>query len=237
MTEKEQKLFDRGLPKWPKMYVTGVSISPLQAMEIIRRTDSFFYGYDGNNKELNELVQEMVSLPTINSYKNYEDYDSDKEKWEKNWGLIHCYYVENGWISNCFILGAHGWCHPNGKIGYSTNVGKWPDIKDIYQEWTLIAETFPYLELGITLYDGEWSEEDIKPVVSMKVKNGKVNLIDPEEENVHEGHDYESNQDYLESINLFPYKDSNTGKIIKYTDENAIPLEVIKEWGKKFNNE
>ena len=170
MTDKEQKLLERGLPKWPKMYVTGVSIDEDKALEIIRRTDSFFHGYDGNNIELNEVVKRMISYPDSKSYKDFEDYLSAREEWSENWGLINCYYVENAWISTSFILGAYGWCHPNGNIGYSTNVGKWPNIKDIYTEWSLIAENFPFLELGITLYNGEYCEEDAEPVVSMKVK-------------------------------------------------------------------
>lgn len=37
-----ENLLDRGLPKWPQMLVTGASVTKEQALEIIRRTDSFF---------------------------------------------------------------------------------------------------------------------------------------------------------------------------------------------------
>jgi len=40
--ENMSYLFERSLPKWPQMLVTGSPVSEEQALEIIRRTDNFF---------------------------------------------------------------------------------------------------------------------------------------------------------------------------------------------------
>lgn len=234
MTKKEIQLLKRCLPKWPKMYVTGKDIQPDQALEIIRRTDSFFSNFSGNNRTFNEAAKRILSLPDICSYRDYSLYDEAKTTWDKKWELLDCYYIQNNWISSSFFYGANGWCHPNGKIGFGTNIGKYPCSKEVYDEWTIIATTFPFLELGITLYDGEWCDEDIKPVISFKIKNGKINIVDPLEENVHENQNYESPEDYLDSINIPYYKDKETNEIINYTEENAIPLEIIEDWGNKI---
>ena len=48
-----KELLGRSLPKWPQFLLSGQSILREQALEIIRRTDSFFAfpKYAGNNAQ------------------------------------------------------------------------------------------------------------------------------------------------------------------------------------------
>ena len=69
------KLKDRYLPKWPLMYTTGKPVTQEQAKEIIRRTDTFFIGYSGNNRAYNQRVRRLLGMPP-----GFSDHD---EKWEK----------------------------------------------------------------------------------------------------------------------------------------------------------
>lgn len=226
-------LIDRGLPKWPQMYVTGVSVTPEQALEVIRRTDSFFDGYDGNNRLLNKTVKRILNFPDLENFDTleYHHYLEKKENWEKKWGCIPLYYISNSWISTSFFFGANGWIHPNGKIGFETNIGKYPSVREVLKEWKLVAKEFPFLELGITLMDGECCEDN-KPIVSIRVKDGKATLIDPAKEDVHKDQEFESCVDYLETLKFDNYEDFTTGEVISYTRENAIPMEIIKDWSK-----
>ena len=79
------------------------------------------------------------------------------------------------------------------------------------------------------VYNGEHCEEDISPVVSFKIKDGIINIVDPKDEDVHKEHTFESCQEYLKKTNLI------SSKGFTYTEENAIPLEIIEKWKNNLN--
>lgn len=96
------------------------------------------------------------------------------DKLHKDIGYISDEYIYNSWFSSCFIFGPHGWMNPDGTIGYIDNIGKWPDVESVYNYWVKIAKEYPMLKIRITLMNGEGCEDNIEPVVTMKVANGKV---------------------------------------------------------------
>ena len=191
------ELLNRGLPKWPKMLVTGVPVTVEQAKEIIRRTDMFFAytGFAGNDPKHRERLVKLFKIP---GYIGYDKFDAskgdwvqaerDKERWFEKWGFIHTEYVHNDWIASAFVSGPYGWCHPSGSIGFVDNVGKWPSVENIVEDWKALAEEFPFLNIGVTLYSGEQCEDDTHPVVSLRILEGTVTLVDPALEDVHAGH-------------------------------------------------
>lgn len=179
----KEQAFNIGLPKWPQCVIYGNPITKEQALEIIRRTDSFFDGYFGNNHVFNDLAAKICKLPQM---KNYEDKDRNidwdayseacdmfHEKWQK----IDTNYIFNDWISCCWVGGPHGWCHPDGTIAFQNNIGKWPDIEDVYQDLETIAKEFPFLELTCTLMNDE-EFDATESLVSFKIKDGEVEVID-----------------------------------------------------------
>lgn len=192
-----ESLRDRGLPKWPQMYVTGVPVTVEQAKEIIRRTDTFFsLGYGGNNRQYDAWVRETLDMPPSPFGLPF---DADgvaarqaaREKeiaFEARWNPLRTSYVHNSWVSSSFIGGPHGWCHPDGAIGFVDNVGKWPSVSDIEEAWAALAAAFPFIDVAVTLYDREATEEGNEPVVSMVIKGGKVELLDPTTVDVHATH-------------------------------------------------
>jgi hypothetical protein len=182
-------LLNLGLPKWPQMLTTGLPVGIAQAKEIIRRTDSFFTQWAGGNDDVwNKHVRQQLKMPSASYEKEFVVYDEGPERWRASWGIIETEYVRNSWVSCAFIYGAHGWCHPDGRIGFIDNVGKWPSIEAIYNDWRAIATAFPFLDIGVTLMNGEHNEEDKRPVVSMRIREGLVTLVDPREDNVHFEH-------------------------------------------------
>lgn len=181
-----KELLSRDLPKWPQMLVTGQSVTPEQAKEIIFRTDSFLTdSYDlagGNNKDFTEWYQERAGLDRY-VVRDWQDQSEEaKAKRKKNWpfgrlvreriGHIDTSYVSNDWASCCFVWGAHGWCSPEGRIHFVDNVGKWPAVEDVLNDWTSLAKEFPFLDLTATLMSGEGSEEESVPVVNIVVRDG-----------------------------------------------------------------
>lgn len=67
----KEEVFKIGLPKWTQCVINGDKITEEQALEIIRRTDSFFFGFDGNNKKFNEIAERICRRP------NYHDFEDD----------------------------------------------------------------------------------------------------------------------------------------------------------------
>lgn len=223
----DNELLERDLPKWPQMVVTGSPVTKEQALEIIRRTDSFMVYQGGSNRPFIREAVEILRLPGAwwaGNYESPQEWRAQRNQWAKKWGYIETSYVVNAWISSSFIGGPHGWCHPDGTIGYIDNVGcKWPIVAEVYLEWKRIAEAFPFLELEVTLMDGEGSENP-SPVVSMLIRRGKVKLVDPEKRNLHKEFDRpeQPERDIEECVKRIVFG----GPAL----ENAISLEQLQKW-------
>lgn len=235
-----EELLNRGLPKWPQMKVKGKSVSPEQALEIIRKTDQFFQGWGGNDRDFREHWLRAFRVPQHDDFENksldgkgnmdYEAYTAAQEKWRQGWGYIgdQLEYVGNSWIASCFIGGPHGWCDMMGDIEFGYNVGKWPSVEAILRDWQTIAREFPFLDLGVVLMDGEYCEDLSTPIVGMKVFDGKVELKDPRF--------YDLKTEYgAEPV----VKDAAKSFIMSFSmghaREHGIPQHVLQRWAANFN--
>lgn len=185
------------LPKWPQMLVTGKPVTVDQAKEIIFRTDGFLHDAreyaGGNNRDFNSRYRKTAGLDTLKFERQYPDGRTFMDvDWDKQSQLseaikfVKTSYVHNSWASSSFIFGPHGWCHPNGTISYVDNVGKWPSIEEIYDDWVAIAHAFPYVDAHVTLMSGEQSEDAAYAVINFRVLDGKV-TIEPADSSVHSG--------------------------------------------------
>lgn len=179
------------LPKWPQMIVSGKSVTIDQAKDIIFRTDHFLLDADqysgGNNRQFNQYYRDISGLTRL----QVEATHIDGSKFiATNWDLqdriknqlnvVSTEYVRNDWASSCFVFGPHGWCHPDGTIWFEDNVGKWPSVQEILQDWQELAAAFPYLDLHVSLMSGESSDENTEPVVNIRVENGQAYLTAPD---------------------------------------------------------
>ena len=91
-------------------------------------------------------------------------------------------YLNNNQIVSSWIGGPHGWCDWEGNIYTKNyNIGKWPSVEEVYNEWVTIAEAFPFLSLKSQLLNCEAGQDDIeqKPVVEFVIKDGKVEMVEP----------------------------------------------------------
>lgn len=188
MTQEE--LLNKGLPKWPQMIVTGKSVTSDQALDIIFRTDSFLTDCDewsgGNAKNFNNWYRDISGLNNFRienggdsiDFKLLRPFWDKREQFLNTLGFISTNYVHNSWGSCAFVFGPHGWCHPNGKIQYSDNIGKYPSVEEVLEDWTKLAVAFPYLDLNVTLMSGE-SEDHNFPVVNIRVLDGIATLEEP----------------------------------------------------------
>lgn len=177
----KEEAFKIGLNKWVQLVVNGKSITEEQALEIIRRTDSAFYGGEmyGNNHSFIEKADKILKRPKCN-LDNFNEYIKQIEEWQNKWNLVkNLEYLKNNWVSCSWIGGCYGWCHPDGTIGFCNNIGKYPKVENIYNELCILGKEFPFLELECTITDREESEEGIQSLVTLILKDGQVNIVDP----------------------------------------------------------
>jgi len=191
VTEHMQQLAVGSLAKWSQMIVTGKPVTPEQAKEIIFLTDSFLTDPSdyagGNASQFNRWYRSQSGLDRLNIEQKYpEGHTYQVTDWVKYQslldalGVIRTSYVTNDWASCCFIGGPHGWCHPNGTISFFDNVGKWPSLTEIYEDWAAIAGRFPYLDLNVTLMNAENVEDHAAPVINFRVVGGLVTPQSPD---------------------------------------------------------
>lgn len=186
---KNEEFFQIGLPKWPAFVVEGENVTELQAAEILIRTDlSFPHGYlSTNHKEYEREFCRVFNIPFkphMRDDKNfdYNDYYERLNEFARKIKSLDLEYLTNHRIASCYINGPYGWCNWDGTIGSnSNNIGKWPDIQIVYEEWKTIAKAFPFLDLRCQLFNNEYCQdkEKIKPVVEFRVKNGRVRMKIP----------------------------------------------------------
>lgn len=224
-TEKE--LLEVNLPKWPQCLIKGKKISEEQALEIIRRTDSFLCNppYVRDKDVFGKWVVDTLQIPCEFASDDYEEtkfmYDCYKN-WADRFGCLQLEYLYNDWIYSSFIGGCHGWCHPDGTIEYHYNIGKWPTPKEVLDDLSTIAYNFPFLDFTCTLMDAEYLD-DRKPLVSFIVKDGHANISEPIEIDESELHGKENDEEAT----------ANFLQILMSEDyAHSIPEEVIESWTK-----
>lgn len=185
---KKEELLALSLPKWPAFIVTGKNITVDQAKEILIRTGGRTFSSNDHNfdRELNlafygYYCDSYDLIDILRRQSHIEDAYEFMETRAKEWGVLSdIYYLKNHQVVSAYVGGPHGWCHWDGSIGTTSyNIGKWPSVEDVYNEWVIIAKTFPYLELRCQLLSGETCEENVQPVVEYIVKNGKVKIKKP----------------------------------------------------------
>lgn len=168
------------LPKWPALLVVGEPVTKEQAQEILVRTDQhgFDYQYAGNDRDLRHELADLVGL-NINEIKlsNWSEYWQQVEEVRRKYNFLDdLYYLRNSRIVSSYIGGPHGWCDWQGHIECSNyNIGKYPSATEVYEEWLLIAQAFPFLDLRCQLLDGEISESQ-EPCIQVEytIRNGNV---------------------------------------------------------------
>lgn len=231
ITPEQEELLSVELPKWPAMIVVGESVTTDQALEIIRRTDTFFtHGYDGNDKAWTKRVRETVGCPVEpKEIKNWAEYTDKRVEWINAWGAIETGYVHNNWISSAFVYGPHGWCHPDGTILHVDNVGKWPEAEDIYRDWVLLARTFPFLKLNVVLHSGETCEDNIVPLIGFRILNGEVEIVRDDLENLPNQYitpmEFGRKYGELRNDSVFILRMQKGREA-----ERGIPMDVIQKW-------
>lgn len=193
-TTTHEALLSAHLSKWPLMHVWGTPVSQEQAKEIILKTDRFFHelctSYGGNNHLWNAWAREQLGigpiqkrLEAVQRQRGWEVARARQHDVQERFclllGAVPSSYVTNDWASSCYILGPHGWMHPNGALQFSDSIGKYPEVPEVLQEWGALAKAFPYLDLTATLVNEDIEGEPPRYVASFRVQEGDCALLEP----------------------------------------------------------
>lgn len=174
-----EQFFALELPKWSCILVTGKKVTLEQAMEILIRTDSFYFST--NDLSFKKRLKAAVGFTEQGEDEDWREHYAKQAAIKESLGILPLGDIHNSRIVSCWIGGPHGWCDWNGNIFTNNyNIGKYPSVQGVYEDWCKIAEAFPYLDLRCQLLSGESCEEDAKPVVEFVVKEGTVTMVIPE---------------------------------------------------------
>lgn len=184
LAEASQFMLSCNWGKWPRMFVSGEVIPPALALEVIRRTDSFFaYPFGNNRQYVDKWRAKLLMWASYDACISFNDYHRGIETWKDKWKFIELAYVHNDWVSSCSIYGPHGWANPDGTIYQLTSIGKWPTLDEVHFEWKTIAEEFAFLKLSITFFSEKYDNSESQnqdPLISLKIEHGKLNWIEPD---------------------------------------------------------
>lgn len=181
--------------KHHQVLVNGTNVSKEQAEDIIFRTDYFLTNIlcrGGNNFELNSWYATLSGLEVLSKmvFDKHDLVESTiifeklQERIDGELGIIHCNILGNDVTSSPYIFEEHGWCDYDGRIYFidDVDIGNYKSnafntfLKDI----EAIASAFPYLNMYITIMDGESINDDDEipePMVSFKVHEGSVSVL------------------------------------------------------------
>jgi len=180
MIKYEDGIADVYLIKWPGFVVEGKKVTEEQAAEILIKTDCHMpnFKYAGNDRGLSKELNAICNVS--------EDYDYDKEcELRDRMGILEIDLLANSQIVSSYIGGPHGWCDWDGNIRTSgDNIGKWPTVKSVAEEWHTIAQAFSYLDLECWLFNHESGYVEgvgsPGPVVKFVVSSGNVDVKFPD---------------------------------------------------------
>ena len=178
----------RHFPKWAALSVlSDKPLTPQQAEEVILRTYNFSWlDFSPASKEVADLLQ-ALSLPhsslegdrtriTGNALQNLRDRVRSLD------GLL---FLQNHNLSLPAFLtpqyrwsNYQSWCHWDGTIQIVKNIGPWSCTGEIQDEWAVLAQAFPFLDLRCHIYNGE-VDDNPKPILEFRVKSGQVSVHSP----------------------------------------------------------
>lgn len=155
--------------KYGYISVTGNNVTPEQAAELIMMTHNPSIR-DGPNVIFREKFKDIVPIENkeLNDF-IFDCFDAI--------GNLDLYYLCN----NKIVAPFEGWCDWNGDIGCNLMlIDNWPTKEDIENEWKIIINNFPFLNLKcyVWLIDREDEEifniSEIDPDFEFIINNNKV---------------------------------------------------------------
>jgi hypothetical protein len=176
------------LPPHPLMLATGTPVTPEQADHILVRTCQVASLPYSSSPDWNRQVRDIIGLPEKDWPAHGASYDERVQNIEQIMrsvatanivlGVLPLKYIHNHRIFSNGMYGPEGWCDWDGVIGCGNVILRnQPTAKEFVDEWDLVAETFPFLDLRVQLL----SSSDLigTPIVEVAVRKGTARSVPP----------------------------------------------------------
>jgi hypothetical protein len=172
----------RELGKWPRLLVAGEPVRPEQADEILVRTNCWYT--PTNDRAFAKMVAELAGI-SIGQHGLFEA--ASLRRFEERHHVLRLQYLHNWRVCSAWIDGPRGWVDWTGTVGCATwNIGKWPSVAAVTEDWQQVAEAFPFLNLTAQLVADTSVDSDdpgegvaVRPAVQWQVRGGAVE-VDPD---------------------------------------------------------
>lgn len=170
--------------KWPQAVIIGKKITKDQAREVLIKTDYFFTSDmpGGNDEKYDIELRKRLNMPPCWSYGSDNTYE-ENVAWQKEHGCLQLNYLDNNWISSCYIGGPNGWCHVDGTIFNNKNIGKWPEWSEVVEDLETLGKAFPFLDMTLYIIDCEsgcgWGDDAFERICigGIHLCNGKLEIV------------------------------------------------------------
>lgn len=182
----EEHAFAIDTPKFCHLLIKGDNVLVDQAKEIILRTDRFLTSItcivsDERFACNYRAMSGLASLSKRSGFFSRHDtvsHDWDAEKALKaKLGVVSLNCVISDMASSCYALGPQGFCQPDGRIVFSDNIGKYPSVKDLYEDFVALAQAFPFLTLRASLFLNDVADSEQDFGVGFLVSKGEVRIV------------------------------------------------------------
>jgi hypothetical protein len=145
---------DVDLTKWPRLLVVGEPVTHEQANDILVRTNLWMpctndraWGHD-----IAVVLAEHGGPVPSGLWGSW----TGLREWNAHIRALDLHYLHNDRIASAWIGGPHGWCDWDGTIGCTSyNIGKWPTVEAVTDDWQAIAAAWPFLDLRAQLVPDE----------------------------------------------------------------------------------
>jgi len=167
--------------KWPGLVVMGEPVTELQAAEILVRTANWpLSGNCGVERPFNQLAGVACTWARGLEYAERKARSEQNLHIKQEFGALELSFLRNARIVSSWVGGPHGWCDWAGKIASCNyNIGKYPSVERVTEEWGILARAFPFLDLRCQVLSDKTCMDDLIPTAEWRVVGGTATLRAP----------------------------------------------------------
>jgi hypothetical protein len=152
-----------------QLIIQGKKITADQALTILLRTDEAL-----TNLPSDDCHPLLTSYANIAGLVNAATVKLIQQSYATIRGLRA---IRNEWGYGLEMNGARGFVSPSGAVYFNGDIWVQQALQCVYDDCCTLATAFPFLHFVATLFDRSCLDDDGKPIIQIKIKEGKVYVL------------------------------------------------------------